>query len=136
MSVQWILFAEIDNAALVYVVVMATFAILFVILAVIVFAMFGPWLQAFMAGCPISATKVLGMRLRRVDARQVVRCGIMAAQAGHPIPWAKLESAYLQGVDLEKVTLAYIQAMGAKKNWTFDDLVDGARQQRLEKMLQ
>ena len=93
------------------------------------------WLQAFMAGVPISIYQVLGMRFRKVDMRVVVRSLIMATQAGVSVTSSEMESAYLQGVDLEKITLAMIQAKREGLEVTFQDLVEADLENRLHEKL-
>jgi uncharacterized protein YqfA (UPF0365 family) len=117
-------------AALVFVLV------LFLVLLAVLVPFFKLWFQAFLSGRPISVAQLLGMRLRKVDAKQVVRCGIMAAQSGHPIEWKELERSYLTGVDLEKITLAYIESCKTDKDFSLEELVDADRQSRLSQLLQ
>lgn len=92
---------------------------------------FTPWLQAFMAGAPVSVLQIVGMRLRKVDVRVVIRSLIMATQAGVPVDSREMESAYLQGVDLEKITLAMIHAKREGMEVTFQDLVQADLDDRL-----
>jgi len=108
------------------------FALIFLVTLAKVFA---PWLQAFMAGVPISVPQIIGMRLRKVDVRVVVRSLIMATQAGVPVPSVEMERAYLQGVDLEKLTLAMIQANREGKQVTFQELVEADLANRLHDKL-
>jgi len=93
------------------------------------------WLQAVMAGVPLSIFDVLGMRFRKTDMRVVVRALIMATQAGVSVTSRKMESAYLQGVDLEKITLAMIHAKREGMEVTFQDLVEADLENRLHKKL-
>jgi uncharacterized protein YqfA (UPF0365 family) len=102
----------------------------------IVFAsIFRIWLQAFMAGVHISLPQILGMKFRKVNPNIVVRTAIMVAQAGTPVPSVELERAYLQGVDIEKVALAFIDTQKHGKKISFQDLVDAELHQRLEDKL-
>lgn len=96
---------------------------------------FTPWLQAFLAGVPISVIQIVGMRLRKVDVRVVVRSLIMATQAGVPVPSIEMERAYLQGVDLEKLTLALIHADREGKKVSFQELVEADLENRLHEKL-
>ena len=54
---------------------------------------------------PISVLNIVGMRFRRIEVNVVVDALIMARQAGVAVSCRQMESAYLQGVDLEKLTL-------------------------------
>ena len=59
----------------------------------------------------------------------------MATQAGVPVPSIEMERAYLQGVDLEKVTLALIHANREGKEFTFQKLVEADLENRLHEKL-
>ena len=109
--------------------------ILFLTFLFTVGKVFTLWLQAFMAGVPISMFQVLGMRFRKTDMRVVVRSLIMATQAGVPVTSTEMESAYLQGVDLEKITLAMIHAKREGMEVTFQDLVEADLEDRLHEKL-
>jgi len=93
------------------------------------------WLQAFLSGTPIPMVQLLGMRFRRVAASKVIPAGIMAAQAGARLSWPEIESAYLQGADLEKVIPAFIEATKQNMNLTFDEIVQAERNERLQTLL-
>ncbi len=88
-----------------------------------------------MSGPPVSVMDILGMRLRRTDVNQIVRTLIMARQAGIALQCQQVEKAYLQGVDLEKVTLAMIEAKKLRQDLTFEDLVDAELAGRLAEKL-
>ena len=110
--------------------------LIFCLCILYVFAsIFRIWLQAFTAGVHISLPQILGMKFRKVNANTVVRTAIMVTQAGTPVPSAELEWAHLQGVDVEKVALAYIEMRKKGKEVTFQDLVDAELHQRLEEEL-
>ena len=59
----------------------------------------------------------------------------MSTQAQCPIAWDDLERAALQGINLEKVTLAYIEMQRAGKELSFEDAVAAGRRDRLNEML-
>ncbi len=127
------LFAQADLAAAI---AGACILLLFVILNLVVFAAaFAPWLRAFVSGVPLRILEILGMRFRRVNVKAVVNTLIMARQAGAPLSCSEVERAYLQGVDLEKITLAYIKATRDNMDLTFQDLVDADLDGRLEEKL-
>jgi uncharacterized protein YqfA (UPF0365 family) len=114
-------------------------AIVMVVAIVSIFFMFAmtlfPWLQAYMSGTPVSMFSILGMQFRRIPVRTVVRFLIMAKQAGVSISCSEMESAYLQGVDLEKVTLAMIHAKREGKKFQFRELVEADLEDRLAEKL-
>jgi uncharacterized protein YqfA (UPF0365 family) len=99
-------------------------------------SLFRPWLQAFMAGAQVSLIDILGMRFRRIDPQVVIRSLILARQSGVEVSSLDLQRAYLRGVDLEKVTLAHIQAQKRDLGTTFDELVELELHDRLAKLLQ
>ncbi len=84
---------------------------------------FDLWLQAFMSDAPVSLHELLGLTLRKVDAALVVKCRIQLAQAGINISVCELESAYLQGADVKRVTAAAIVAKSRNANLSFKELV-------------
>jgi uncharacterized protein YqfA (UPF0365 family) len=93
------------------------------------------WFQAYMSGVPIGFFTLVGMRFRRINAKAVVHALIMARQAGVSISCADMEKAYLQGVDLEKITLAMIEAKQQGLKTTFHDLLDAELRDRLDEKL-
>lgn len=118
-----------------FLVVAGIFLLIALSVVVTVGKVFSPWLQAFLAGVPISVIQIVGMRLRRVDVRVVVRSLIMATQAGVPVPSIDMERAYLQGVDLEKITLALIHADREGNKVSFQELVEADLENRLHEKL-
>ncbi len=102
---------------------------------VVVFRYAQIWIQAYVSGIPLSLFEILGMQLRRVNAKTVVQSLIMAKQSGVVVSCTDMEKAYLQGVDLEKLTLAIIEAKRRGIETTFEELVDAARHDRLMEKL-
>ncbi len=97
--------------------VLAIFAVLFVIVVLIVAISFGKlWFQAYMSSARVSLWSLIGMSLRKVDARTIVRAKVMAMQSGiasQPgtgISSRRLEAHYLAGGDVPKVLTAIIAA--------------------------
>ena len=124
-----------QNESVIVLVVAGIFLVFAVSMMVTAAKVFSPWLQAFLAGVPISLIQIVGMRLRKVDVRLVIRSLIMATQAGVPVPSIEMERAYLQGVDLEKITLALIHANREGKEFTFQELVAADLENRLHEKL-
>jgi len=60
----------------------------------------------------------------------------MAHQAGASLSAAEVERAYLQGVDLEKVVLAFVRAKNHGMEITFRELVEADQEDRLEEKLE
>ena len=114
-------------------------AVLFIFATIVIWFVFirtgNLWLQAVMSGAPVTASEILGMRFRGIDARVVVRAIIMAKQAGVAVACRQMESAYLQGADLGKLTLAMIQARRQGMETTFEELVAADLEDRLAEKL-
>jgi len=108
----------------------------FSLLVLLVFAFnFLPWLRALTSGTPVSLPAIIGMRLRRVPVGTVLRFLIMARHAGLDVSCREMESAYLQGADLEKLTLAMIKAKREGMDLSFQDLVEADLEDRLAEKL-
>ena len=125
----------VEEALLVTVVAVVMFLLFLVILVVFATA-FLPWMQAYLAGKPIPLISIIGMRLRRVPVKTVVRLLIMAQQAGVDVACEQMERAYLRGVDVEKVTLAMIHAHREGTDVTFEQLVEADLEDRLAEKLE
>lgn len=90
----------------------------FVIVGIVVFVMFivmaqffSLWLQAYMSNAEVSLLDLIGMRLRKVDLRQVVLIKIQLGKAGiHDVSVNDLESHYLAGGRVNNVSHAMISA--------------------------
>ena len=67
------------------------------VMVLVVGQFFTLWLQAFMAGFNVTMWSLIGMRLRKVDSRQIVLSKISAIQAGLNLTTEQLESHYLSG---------------------------------------
>jgi uncharacterized protein YqfA (UPF0365 family) len=68
------------------------------------------WLQAYFAQANIKFSELIGMRLRKVDARTIVLSKITAIQAGLSVTTRDLESHYLAGGKVPNVVRALIAA--------------------------
>ena len=88
-----------------------------------------------MSGVPLSVLDIIGMRFRKTDVRAVVQALVMAHQAGASLSAAEVERAYLQGVNLEKLILAFIRAKKDGMAITFEELVEVDQEDRLEEKL-
>jgi len=90
------------------IVLMAFMVILTLILRV------GPsYLQARVAGVPVSILQLIGMGLRGVDARLVVNSKIMLAMSDIDVDWDSLEAMCLAGANLTNIVQAVIAAKKA-----------------------
>ncbi len=123
------------TAQTVFIVFFSAIILVMVIMFAVMVRYVNIWFRAFMSGVQISILDIIGMRFRRTNVKAVVRAVIMARQAGVVVYCNEMERAYLQGVDLEKVTLAAIEAKKQGIDITFDELVDAERQDRLAEKL-
>jgi uncharacterized protein YqfA (UPF0365 family) len=93
------------------------------------------WLQAYITGTRINMFSLMLMSLRKVDPHVIVQCKIMAVQAGlDDIPTGALESQYLAGGHVQRVTLALIAAhrAGIELDWNTAAAIDLAGRDILE----
>ena len=93
----------------------------------IVFLKYGSmWFQAYMSNARVSMFSLIGMSLRQVDARVIVRSKIMAMQAGIAndptagVTTRRLEAHYLAGGNVPGVIRAIIAAHRADIDLDFD----------------
>jgi uncharacterized protein YqfA (UPF0365 family) len=68
------------------------------------------WLQAYFSRANITFVELIGMYLRKEDARTIVMARIMAVQGGLEITTRDLESYWLTGGDVIKVVQAMVLA--------------------------
>ena len=80
------------------------------------------WFQAYWSKAHVSFASLLGMSLRKVNARTIVQARIMATQAGlgPDITPRRLEAHYLAGGDVPRVIRALIAAQRADLDLDFD----------------
>jgi uncharacterized protein YqfA (UPF0365 family) len=83
--------------------------VLFMLL-IMVGHIFGLWVQALFAGARVTFRELIGMRLRKVDTRQIVLSKIQAVRAGLEIDTSNLESHFLAGGHVPRVIVALIAA--------------------------
>ena len=113
----WTLLAADDMRSLLVIV----FALIVITVIVMLFAMlakfFWLWIQSVTTGAKIGLLDLLGMWLRRVDPKSIVRSKIMAVQAGlgeDEITSQLLEAHYLAGGNVPQVIRALIAARKSK----------------------
>ncbi len=91
--------------------IVAFFALLFL---AVFFRYFGLWIQCVTTGASVSLLSLPMMSLRRVSPSIIVRCKIMAVQAGltrsYPISTKALEAHYLAGGNVPNVIKALVAA--------------------------
>ena len=99
------------------------FSIIATIIGVMVFLNFVPvglWISAIAAGVSVSIIDLIGMRLRRVPAAQIVLPLIKANKAGLDVNVDQLEAHYLAGGNVDRVIDALIAAHRAGIDLNFE----------------
>jgi uncharacterized protein YqfA (UPF0365 family) len=104
----------------------AAFAFFFLVFLMLVLTYGKLWFQAYMSNARVSLLSLVGMSLRKVDARVILQAKIMALQAGvgtdpeTGITTRRLEAHYLAGGDVPRVIRAIIAAHRADIDLDFD----------------
>ncbi|MBC8379187.1 MAG: flotillin-like protein FloA [Planctomycetes bacterium] len=106
-------------------------AIVFILM---VFAYGSLWLQARLSGAAVSFAELIGMSLRKVNARTITVSRITAVKAGVELSTAQLESHYLAGGHVTNVVRALIAANRAniELSWQTATAIDLAGRDILE----
>jgi uncharacterized protein YqfA (UPF0365 family) len=117
------------------IIIVAVMTLMVVIVLAAGYQYVGLWLRAVSSGLPIAFLDIVGMQLRRINPRVVIRAMIMARQGGVDVSCKDMQRAYLQGADLEKIALALIEAKKQGIDITFDELLDADRSDRLGEKL-
>ncbi len=110
----------------------------FIIFLAVFAQFFGLWIQCKMTRAAISFPNLVMMRIRKVSPTLIVRCKIMAVQAGltrsFPISTRALEAHYLANGNVPNVIKALIAAQRAKidLDWQTAQAIDLAGRDLLE----
>jgi len=88
-------------------------AIVVLVFLIILIKFFGLWLRALVSGARVGLGRLIGMWIRRVNARVIVDSRIMLVKGGLPIHTDLLETHFLTGGDVVKVSLALVAASKA-----------------------
>lgn len=99
------------------------FMFILVIVGIVVFLNFVPlglWISAIAAGVNVGIFNLVGMRLRRVPASQIVLPLIKANKAGLGVNVNQLEAHYLAGGNVDRVIDALIAAHRAQIELSFE----------------
>jgi uncharacterized protein YqfA (UPF0365 family) len=105
-AVKLILWALLAIALFVFVLIIATFASI--------------WIRALFSGAPVKFTELIALRLRRVPVGMIVDTRITAVKSGLPLSIDDLSTHYLAGGNVEMVVLALIAAKKAGIHLDFD----------------
>ena len=78
------------------------------------------WFRALASGAHVSMTRLIGMKLRKVDYKKIVDIYIISQKAGLNISIVELETHLMAGGHIENVVNALIAAHSAKIDLTLD----------------
>jgi len=118
--------AQADLGMLPWILGVILLGLLALVLVVVAFAYGGLWFQGYMSNANVSLLSLIGMSLRRVNARMIVQGKIMAMQAGigpereTGVTTRRLEAHYLAGGNVPHVIKAIIAAHRADIDLDFD----------------
>lgn len=124
---SWALLGQIGGGTALGVLLGVLALIVVAIIMLVIVVNYGSlWFQAYMSNARVSLFSLIGMTLRQVDARVIVRSKIMAMQAGlgndpsAGITTRRLEAHYLAGGNVPGVIWAIIAAHRADLDLDFD----------------
>jgi uncharacterized protein YqfA (UPF0365 family) len=92
------------------IVVFILVAIVALIFIVVFLKFFGLWFRALLSGAHIGVGRLIGMYIRRVKSTMIVDSRIMLTKAGIPVDSDQLETHYLAGGDVIRVSKALVAA--------------------------
>ncbi len=127
MSQAMTLLAQVESINWPLYVAVGAIVVVFGLVILLVVFVYGPlWFQAYMSSARISIFSLIGMTLRQVNARVILRAKIMAMQAGvgtdpeTGVTTQRLEAHYLAGGNVPGVINAIIAAHRADIDLDFD----------------
>ncbi len=109
---------EGDGGRVVLVIILIVAGILAFLFLLVILKFARLWLQAFFSRADVKLSELIGMWLRKVDARTIVISKITAVQAGLTLTTQDLESHYLAGGRVPNVVRALIAANRANIDLT------------------
>ena len=107
------------SAGYITLIVVASLLLCFIVVMLILVPL-KPWFMAIVSGAHISMMRLIGMRLRKVDTKNIVLAYIMARKAGIKIEIVDLETHYMAGGDVDKIIKAMIAAHSAQIDLPLD----------------
>ena len=78
------------------------------------------WFRALASGAHVSMFRLIGMKVRKVNYKELVNIYIVSQKAGLKIPISELETHLMAGGHIENVVNALISANSAKINLTLE----------------
>lgn len=116
-------------------IVMIVFLVIVLITGLIILLLFASlfrlWLQATMCGAKVSILNLIGMKLRRSDCKHVVNMICMAKQCGLNIRNDYIESAIIQGADVETAILTLQKAKERGIDLSWEDAISEDTRRRI-----
>jgi uncharacterized protein YqfA (UPF0365 family) len=94
--------------------------VLAIVFVIILIKFFGLWFRALVSGASVGLGRLVGMWIRKVNARLIVDSRIMLVKGGLPIHTDLLETHFLTGGDVVRVSRALIAAKKAGIDLSFD----------------
>jgi uncharacterized protein YqfA (UPF0365 family) len=94
--------------------------VLAIVFVIILFKFFGLWFRALVSGASVSLGRLVGMWIRKVNTRLIVDSRIMLVKGGLPVHTDLLETHFLTGGDVVRVSRALIAAKKAGIELSFD----------------
>ena len=91
------------------------------IMSLVLIKFFKLWLQAKLANAPVPYVEIIGMFLRKTDAKEIVINKIVARQAGLDLSTRQLECHHLAGGRVTSVVRALIVADRNDINMSFEE---------------
>ncbi|MCF6147129.1 MAG: flotillin-like protein FloA [Candidatus Kuenenia sp.] len=79
------------------------------------------YINALSSGAAISLSQIIGMAIKRIDVKSIVKYRIMAKKVGIDIAPSSLEAHYLAGGNVDQVVRAIIAASKANIELSFDN---------------
>ena len=105
-----IILAASDRTRMIGIAALVLFGLIAVVALLLFIKFAGLWLQAYFSRADVKLSELIGMALRKVDAKLIVRSKITAIQAGLQLTTKDLESHFLAGGRVPNVVRALIAA--------------------------
>ena len=113
--------AAINSTRTIVTALIVIFALVFLVYNLVFLKFFRLWLQAKLSRADVNFFELIGMKLRKVDARTIVLSRITAVQAGITLATRDLESHFLAGGNVSKVVRAMILAKRKKIDLSWEE---------------
>ncbi len=126
--------AAADHISILFWIVIAVVAVVVLVFFTAIAQVFTLWLQAFSAHADVSMWELIGMRLRKVNAREITTTKISMVQAGLPVTTNQLQAHFMAGGNVTRVSRAMIAAHRAQIDlpWGMATAIDLAGRDVLE----